>query len=1432
MKKILIVIFSFFFSAVLLAQEKLENILHSFEKYDAIVTKAEQYFQAKHPNKNLKQLAGGTDRDGEYVKFMRWQSFWKHSLNADGTIGDISAHYKNPAAATAIAEQMSSPYNNVSWTNLSYNNYITSQIGLGRTTSMGFHPTDPNTFYVGAAIGGIWKTTDGGVTYTPKGDELPFMAVSSIIVNKNTPDHIYIAVSDHVWYGPSGIGVYKSRDGGNNWTSTALSFDLAENIRIYWMEADPNNSNKMFVATSNGLYRTDDAFLSITKVNNSNTFDVKVNKGNSNIVYQCGNSGEFLRSTDGGSTFTLIRDFGNDNVYAAITSLNTAKVYARSGNILYKSTNSGASFSATTSTLPENFSVLAFSQTNQNTLLTGNFETQRSDNDGTSFYATSQWLGSGGLTLIHVDQRNIFHNPLQTDFIYYCNDGGLYRYVISTNQFVNLCNGLKITQFYDIAVSQSDSNIIGGGSQDNGNVFRDANGIWNEYAPTGDGMNQEIDPTDANTRYWAYQLGSLRRWVNGTNTSISPPGQDGNGAWETPYRLDPTNPSRIIAGYDRVYQSLNKGTSWTDITGTAVFGGDLEEIAIAKSNPNRIYAVRTKQLFVKDIASNTWTTRTLPEAITDIEVDPLNMNLIYVSIPGFLGGKKVFKSSDAGVSWENISGTLPNISVGAIELYETIPGAMFIGTDAGVFYRDNTLIDWQQYGQLPHTRVTDIEIQYASKLIRVGTHGRGVLEAPIIIAPCALGAPDADNDGVCDANDVCPNFNNALNGTPCNDGDPNTTGEKYTNCECSGGVATLTYCAATGAAGTGGDWIKMVTLNNLQHSSLQIPYSNFKDKSATLAPGGTYKLKVYMNQTYPLDKVYAWIDYDRDGVYEPTELVNMTLPNGENISDGNVNVPANVGTIATTMRVRSIYGDPNIADPCGSYFGEVEDYTINFTECAAAGAANTGDNFISKVKLNSIDNNSAQSFYSDFKHIATDLAKGQSYPIEITLKYAFSIDDVYAWIDYNHNNVFEISEQVTLSKPAVGSNSVSTGVVTVPASALSGKTTIRICAQNDDPNAPQPCGSAYAGEVEDYTVNLTYCAAAGAVGTSDDYINRVKVNTIENLSGKTTYSNLKNIFSTDLIRGAAYPVEVGVAYAFAIDSVFVWIDYDKDGLFESSEQTIMSKLPVQFNSISQGIINVPTTAIQGQTVMRVRVVYSSPNIANPCGDLFGEVEDYTVNLTYCGAVGAGGTSGDWIQNVKVNNIDHSSVQTGYSNFKNVSTPVYRNNAYQLRVNINYAFNLDTVYAWIDYDKNGSFTTNERIMMSGLTANIGNSASTGTITVPSNVPLGETTLRVRVIYANPNPADPCNAYFGEVEDYSLVITDNQGIGPCIPGITLGKELVSLSSGTYKAGETIIATSTIINGKIVRMPAGKSIIWNPGFIAENGAIVRAEIVGCLQ
>jgi hypothetical protein len=911
-------------SLSILAQGDIKNIIGQHGNFNKINSQAENFFIEKYRGKNLRfsDLGTGENRDGQFVKYMRWKSFWRNHLDANGNMADIPA-FMSQAINNDGPKPNLGPFQNRNWSNIGNTQFITTQIGLGRTTSIAFHPTDPQTFFVGTPIGGIWKTTNGGSSYTPLGDNLPFLAVSSILINPANPQIMYIAMSDHVWYGPQGLGVYRSIDGGVTWQPTALQFSFSDNVRIYHLEFSPTNPDVILAATQSGIYRTNNGFMSVNKVNTTNTFSVAFKKNNASIVFAGTSDGKYLRSTDGGLTFSEITDFGSSQVDITLSG-NPDKILVHHGPNIMISSDGGLTFGATYSS-PHNDAVYAFNPSNENEIVGGYFDVYKSTNGGMSFSQITNWLG-GSLPLIHVDQRNVFINPHNTNEAFFCNDGGVFKYNFAAGNWVDLSNGLQITQYYDIAVAQTNANIVSGGSQDNGSMYRDATGVWRAHAPTGDGMNTEIDPTNENIIYWAYQSGGLRRRENDTVTSIAPPAS-GDGAWETPYKLDPTNPSRIIAGYRRVYASNDKGNSWTDISGD-IFGGTLDQLAISKTNPQRIYATRGTNLYVKDTTNNTWVTRTPPitNRISDIEVDPKNTNIIYITSSGYASGQKVFKSSDAGANWTNISGSLPNVSFTALELYTTRAGGIFIGSNMGVYYREDGLDDWYLYGKVPHTEVRDIEIQYSSNLIRIGTHGRGVLESPIEITSCAAGAVDTDNDGKCNIIDICPLIPNNLLGQSCDDGDALSTGEKYDSktCKCSGGISTLTYCAAAGSAGTGGDYIANVKLGSIDNTSAQTGYSDFKSISTTLNRNKTYTFITRLNATFAPDTIDAWIDYNRNALFESSELITLGAP--ANHSSATFVIPSNAVLGTTTLRVRARYF--GTVNPCGNIFGEVEDYTI------------------------------------------------------------------------------------------------------------------------------------------------------------------------------------------------------------------------------------------------------------------------------------------------------------------------------------------------------------------------------------------------------------------------------------------------------------------------------------------------------------------------
>ncbi|MEO1259132.1 MAG: T9SS type A sorting domain-containing protein [Bacteroidota bacterium] len=746
-------------------------------KFQDVVRQAEEYFAQKYPDVAPFALTHGAHRDGEYVKYQRWRNFWKSRLLKDGTLMDLSVAGRENTLSDG-SHRASGLYDDLEWFNISYEEDLGVQIGMGRTSSLAFHPTDSLTFYVGTAIGGIWKTTDGGQSYIPLGDDLPFLAVSCIILNKDNPDHLYIAVSDRVWYGPPSIGIYKSVDGGATWEPAALTFNFSNNVRIYWMEADPNQPNIMWVGTSSGLYRTEDAFETVELIEFGSISDVKYRPGDSDVLYYVRRDpNRFYRSDDGGESFQLIQNFDSYSwMRIANTPLDPDKVYLTNDDLLHKSFDGGQSFPevADFQNVNTGSGILMFSPKSDTMLYVGYFDMFYSPDDGNTFDQISHWLGNQSLPLIHVDQRNAFVNPLQSDLIYLCNDGGVYTVNVNNNQFTNLSNGLIITQFYDIAVSQSNPLVMSGGSQDNGNVFLETTG-WERAAPTADGMIQAIDPTDENVRYNAIQNGVIYRFINGNRQNISdniPGNVNGTGEWITPFVLDPSEPSHIYAAYRQVYHSTDLGISWTPIGDELSGGRNIDLLAAAPSKPGHLYAVEnygistgdmygfghaTSNIFVRESSSDNWIPKSMPvtEAVEDILIDPNDENIICISVSGYTNNHKVFKSEDGGDSWVNISDGLPNVPCTSIAMQNGINPVLFAGTDVGVFYREIDMDEWAEAGDFPNTYITDIEIQESDNLIRVGTHGRGIFEGELVPGISSVDIQDGADYGNC--YEVVPN---------------------------------------------------------------------------------------------------------------------------------------------------------------------------------------------------------------------------------------------------------------------------------------------------------------------------------------------------------------------------------------------------------------------------------------------------------------------------------------------------------------------------------------------------------------------------------------------------------------------------------------------------------------------------------------------------
>ena len=197
---------------------------------------------------------------------------------------------------------------------------------------------------------------------------------------------------------------------------------------------------------------------------------------------------------------------------------------------------------------------------------------------------------------MHADEHMLKYNSLNSK-LYSANDGGLYVSEDNGNNWTDISDGLEITQFYSLGVSQTVQDMVITGSQDNGTFLRTGNN-WDAIIG-GDGMECIIDPTNSNIMYGALYYGDIRKSVNGGN-SFSSIGPSNNGAWETPYVINHNNTNVLYAGYDELYKTTNGGNSWSIITNNETNGGKIDEIALSKSNQNVIYfSDGPQQIFVK-----------------------------------------------------------------------------------------------------------------------------------------------------------------------------------------------------------------------------------------------------------------------------------------------------------------------------------------------------------------------------------------------------------------------------------------------------------------------------------------------------------------------------------------------------------------------------------------------------------------------------------------------------------------------------------------------------------------------------------------------------------------------------------------------------------------------------------------------------------------
>lgn len=604
--------------------------------------------------------------------------------------------------------------------------------GVGRVTSVAVNPTNTNIIYVSSPGGGIWKTTNEGTSWTPLVDNnSTYMNVFNLCIDPSNTNTIYAAII--------GGGVIKSTDAGITWNDTGSGPSNAKKVIVH-----PTNSNIVLVTSNSGIHRSTNGGTSWTQVFNSvGKEDIEFKPGDPSIVYASGS--DYHRSADGGVTWSYITSgiTNTGRTLIGVSPNDPSVVYMAQANgsefgRLYKSTDSGLNFSTTvvgsTATNTNYFGynanesggqagydmAIAVNPSNVNDLSIAGIIVWRSTNGGTSFTQQTVWFYPNSVGYNHADVHALEYVGTT---LYSGSDGGIYRTsYVAQNTWTDLSTGLGIRQLYRIANSITNANVMAGGAQDNGTVARQSGGNFVDWLGA-DGMDVIIDPTNHLRMIGTSQYGSIYRTTNGGN-SYSGLSRPASGNWITPLAWHPTSSTTAYGGWNAVYKTTNSGTSWTAISPVT---GNLNELVVAPSNDQYIYASLGTTLHRTANGGTTWSTYTAPATITDIAVKYNDPTRVWITTTS--STQPVLLSTDAGATFTNISSGLPTIAGRSIVVDDFTTEGIYVGMNIGVYYRNLANPTWTLFGTgLPQVAVNEVELSKIGGKLRVGTYGRGFWE--------------------------------------------------------------------------------------------------------------------------------------------------------------------------------------------------------------------------------------------------------------------------------------------------------------------------------------------------------------------------------------------------------------------------------------------------------------------------------------------------------------------------------------------------------------------------------------------------------------------------------------------------------------------------------------------------------------------------------
>lgn len=718
-----------------------------------------------------------------------------------------------------------------------------SQAVSGRVTNIVIHPTNENIVYVGTAQGGVYRTLDGGTTWTALTDDALSLANGALALDPLDPTTLFVGTGEGNLSADSffGVGLYiiKHADttpqllGPFNLDTTGT--DVFTGRAITRILVDPLDDNVVFVSTtsgiggigadsipsvllanlpSRGLYRSTNAMsadprftkITVQPANAGNRGITDIAFGATPNILIAGvngfnpptNDGGIWRTTNaldpvptftnqvavGTATATIQIRFASNTVNGVTTMLAaTGESPVPNGSNcgapgwVRRSTDGGVTWSLgliQTSGFCNSQCFYdmspAMDPTNSNIIYLGgsaNADTNPPRNTCRSNVLTRTLDGTNFSRIdtgLHADTHAVAVAPSNPSVVYFGSDGGVWR---SSNQgttwqSINTA-GFQATQFQSVAVHPSDRNFSIGGTQDNGTNFFQPNSTWTR-ADFGDGgfalIDQSATDTTNVTMYHTYfnqtnnliGFGRVTTTANAHDNGWAFFGCNGTVAnngfrcadtvlFYAPMTLGPGTPNTFYFGTDRLYRSVNQGTTMTLVSqGPFQAGVAVSSIGISPQNDNvRIVGLRNGGIFATTTGANPLVnvrSAAMPaKYVSRAVIDPNNSNTAYVTFSGFgIAGQQIWKTTNLNANpptWSIAAAGLPDVPVNGFVVDPVNSNNLYAGSDIGVFVSTNGGQSWNPFGTgLPRVAVFDMAVQAPNRLLRIATHGRGLWEIP------------------------------------------------------------------------------------------------------------------------------------------------------------------------------------------------------------------------------------------------------------------------------------------------------------------------------------------------------------------------------------------------------------------------------------------------------------------------------------------------------------------------------------------------------------------------------------------------------------------------------------------------------------------------------------------------------------------------------